>query len=236
MSAEKIIEELKRASNYERAILSQRYFKTGEGEYGEGDLFMGVTVPAQRKIAKLAFKTSLDEVQKLLQDKRHECRLTALIILVEQFKRSRDVNHRKKIVELYLGNTIHINNWDLVDSSAHYILGQYLEDKERTILYQLAESDNLWEQRISIISTFHFIRNDDYNDSLLLAEKLLHHKHDLMHKAVGWMLREVGKRNKSVLVDFLMQYSKQMPRTMLRYAIEKFDEEERQFFMKRETI
>lgn len=233
MKADEVIEKLKAAASVERAFQAQRYFKTGEGEYGEGDLFMGVTVPNQRKIAKEAAKMTISEIEKLLHDKRHECRLTALFILVAQFKKNKDESHREMIVKLYLKNTRYINNWDLVDSSAHFILGEYVLQRDRKILYKLADSSNLWEQRIAIISTFRLIRELDYGDSLILAEKLLNHKHDLMHKAVGWMLREIGNRNKTVLIDFLNEYSTRMPRTMLRYTIEKFTDDERRFYMKR---
>ncbi|MEI7675162.1 MAG: DNA alkylation repair protein [Bacteroidales bacterium] len=233
MTALEIMQKLKSIANPEKALQLQQFFKTGEGEYGEGDLFMGITVPEQRKIATAFLYTSLVELEKLLADKYHECRLTALLILVAKYQKTNDQQLKKEIYELYLRNTKNINNWDLVDSSAHHIVGDYLTDKDRTILYRLAESELLWDQRIAVISTFKFIRNEDFGDTLLLSEKLLTHKHDLMHKAIGWMLREVGNRNKSVLVDFLMEYSTEMPRIMLRYAIEKFEEEERQYFLKR---
>ena len=233
MKASDVKKELQSVANPEKALLLQGFFKTGEGEYGEGDLFLGITVPQQRAIAKNYKELPLSEIEILLHEPYHECRLTALIILVNRFKKMKKEADRKEIVEFYLKNTTYINNWDLVDSSACYILGEYLLDKDRTLIYRLADSDSMWEQRIAVLTTFTFIRNDDFADNLLLAEKLLNHKHDLMHKAIGWMLREVGKRNKSVLVDFLMQYSTQMPRTMLRYAIEKFPEEERQYFLKR---
>lgn len=234
MKATDVKSRLEAIANPERAYLSQRFFKTGEGEYGEGDVFMGITVPTLRLIAKASIKLPLDEVEKLLQEKYHECRVTALLILVERFKKAIE-SDRGAIATLYLRNTHRINNWDLVDLSAHYILGKYLMDKDRSILHQLADSTWLWDQRIAVISTFEFIKNGDYTDNLILAEKLLNHRHDLMHKAIGWMLREIGKRNKSVELDFLMQFSTRMPRTMLRYAIEKFPEDERQFFLKRKS-
>jgi Predicted DNA alkylation repair enzyme len=233
MKASDVKKELQAIANPEKALLLQGFFKTGEGEYGEGDLFLGITVPQQRVIAKTYKELPLAEIERLLYEPYHECRLTALIILVNRFKKTKKEEDRKEIVDMYLRNTAHVNNWDLVDSSACYILGEYLLDKDRTLIYGLAESESMWEQRIAVLTTFTFIRNDDFADNLLLAEKLLYHKHDLMHKAIGWMLREVGKRNKTVLVDFLMQYSTQMPRTMLRYAIEKFPEVERQYFLKR---
>lgn len=233
MTASDVKAKLQAIANPEKALLLQRFFKTGEGQYGEGDLFMGITVPQQRIVAKTHKDIPHHEIENLLHEPYHECRMTALFILVNRFKKSKNDAERKEIVDLYLRNTAYINNWDLVDLSAGYILGEYLLDKERTLIYRLAESQSLWEQRIAVLATSIFIRNDDFADTLLLAEKLLNHKHDLMHKAIGWMLREVGKRNKTILVDFLIQYSTQMPRTMLRYAIEKFPEEERQYFLKR---
>ena len=233
MTAHDIKQKLHAVANPEKALQMQQFFKTGEGEYGEGDLFMGIMVPEQRKIAISSLSASLVEIKSLLAEKYHECRLTALLILVAKYQKSKDQQLKKEIYELYLQNTRFINNWDLVDSSAHQIVGDFLADKERAMLYRLAESKLLWEQRIAIIATFKFIRNEDFSDTLLLSEKLLKHKHDLMHKAVGWMLREVGNRNKSVLVDFLMEYSTEMPRKMLRYAIEKFEQEERHYFLKR---
>lgn len=233
MTAADIKAKLIAIGNREKALESQRFFKTGEGEYAEGDLFLGITVPEQRKIVKMCIDTPLSEIELLLNEKYHECRLTALLILVAIYKKTKSEEQKKEMVDLYLRNTKNINNWDLVDSSAHFILGPYLANRDRSILYKLADSELLWEQRIAIIATFHFIRNEDFADTLLISEKLLRHTHDLMHKAVGWMLREVGNRNKAILVEFLMEYSTQMPRTILRYAIEKFEEEERQYFLKR---
>ena len=233
MRATDIKAKLIAVANREKALELQRFFKTGEGEYAEGDLFLGITVPEQRKIVKTCLDTPLSEIELLLNEKLHECRLTALLILVGIYQKTKSEDQKQQIVELYLRNTQNVNNWDLVDSSAHFILGPHLAKRDRSILYKLADSELLWEQRIAIIATFHFIRNEDFADTLLISEKLLRHKHDLMHKAVGWMLREVGNRNKAILVEFLMEYSTEMPRTMLRYAIEKFEEEERQYFLKR---
>jgi 3-methyladenine DNA glycosylase AlkD len=233
MRATDIKAKLIAVANREKALELQRFFKTGEGEYAEGDLFLGITVPEQRKIVKTCLDTPLSEIELLLNEKLHECRLTALLILVGIYQKTKSEEQKQQIVELYLRNTQNVNNWDLVDSSAHFILGPHLAKRDRSILYKLADSELLWEQRIAIIATFHFIRNEDFADTLLISEKLLRHKHDLMHKAVGWMLREVGNRNKAILVEFLMEYSTEMPRTMLRYAIEKFEEEERQYFLKR---
>ena len=219
--------ELAKHSSKYRAEISRKFFKTGKGEYGEGDVFLGLTVPNIRKIAKKYSFASLKIVQELLNSKIHEERLLALFILVDQFK----MTGNEKIVRFYLKNTKKVNNWDLVDSSADKILGNYLLNKPKNILYKLANSSNLWERRISILSTFEFIRNNKFEDSLEIAEILLNDKQDLIHKAVGWMLREVGKRNQTVLEKFLKKYYKRMPRTMLRYAIEKFDERRRKEYL-----
>lgn len=212
--------DLLKAGNKEKAKFLARYFKTGKGEYAEGDEFIGITVPVSRAIAKKYRDLPLAEIEKLLHSNIHEYRLTALIILTGK-------KLSKEIVDLYLRNTTYINNWDLVDLSSHEILGTFLLDKPRTILYKLAKSKNIWERRIAVISTFAFLRKNDISDSLALAEILLHDTHDLMHKAVGWMLREVGKRDEKALVGFLANHYKTMPRTMLRYAIEKFDKNKR---------
>jgi len=232
MSISKIRRELKGLSNPEKKKVMQRFFKTGKGEYGEGDVFLGLTVPEQRKVAKKYVDISIDDVQKLLNSKIHEHRQVALIILIEKFKKSDD-KERKKIFEFYLKNTDRVNNWDLVDISAPKIVGGYLLNNDRKVLYSLAESEILWERRISIVSTYAFIKNSDFGDTLDIAEILLDDKHDLIHKAVGWMLREVGKKNQSVLESFLKKYHKVMPRTMLRYSIERFDKKKREFYMKK---
>ncbi|MFH1790141.1 MAG: DNA alkylation repair protein [bacterium] len=218
-----------------RAKNCLRFFKTGKGEYGAGDKFIGVSNPDQRKIAKKYKNLRIGDLQKLLSDKIHEHRQVALYILVDQFARSKNNEFaRKKIVKLYLKNTKKINNWDLVDCSAHHVLGSYLLDKkDRKILYKLAKSKNLWERRISIIATFLFIRTNDFKDAIKIAEILLNDSHDLIHKAVGWMLREVGNRDLKVEEDFLKKYYKKMPRVMLRYAIEKFNKKSKQFYMKK---
>lgn len=222
--------DLKKAANPEKAVLLARFFKTGKGEYGESDIFWGITVPAQREIAKKYSDATLDDIRKLLSEPVHECRLTALLILVQQYSKGDD-DVRKNIAGFYLANTEMINNWDLVDLTADKILGHYLMDKDRAILYKLAESTSIWEQRIAVISTHHFIKNMDFNDTLSLCEKLMDHKHDLIHKATGWMLREAGKKDLNVLTGFLDKHSKSMPRTMLRYAIEKLDETQRKKYM-----
>lgn len=207
-----------------------RFFKTGKGEYGEGDEFLGLTVPQQRGIAKKYLHLSLKDLQALLSNKIHEYRLTALIILMHKYKKA-DEKLKKEIFDLYLKNTKNINNWDLIDLSAPSIIGDYLLERNRLILYKLAKSSSLWEKRISILSTFTFIKNKQYEDSLKIAEILLKDSHDLIHKAVGWMLRELGKKDQNLEESFLKKYYQTMPRTMLRYAIEKFDEKKRKFYL-----
>lgn len=237
-----IRQALKAVSSSERAKASQRYFKTGPGEYGEGDVFIGVSVPDQRKIAKKYYSLPLLEVERLLASKIHEERLTAIFIMVEQFKKGDDTV-RKQIYDFYLANTAYINNWDLVDSSAPYIVSVYLWDnfaqkespskETMSVLTKLAKSKSIWERRIAIMSTFYFIKMGDINETFIIAEVLLHDQHDLIQKAVGWMLREVGN---SVGIEieefFLKQHYQTMPRTMLRYAIEKFPETKRQAYLK----
>ena len=230
----KVESALRAVANPAKAPLQERFFKTGKGEYGEGDKFICVTVPAQRKIAKQFRDLPLGEVGKLLDESIHECRLTGLLILVDQFRRA-DETRRSSIVELYFEKMDRVNNWDLVDSSADKILGAHLEDKDRALLDELAATGHLWRQRIAIIATFHFIRQGDFRDTLRIAKKLLNHEHDLIHKAVGWMLREVGNRDQTQLERFLRTRYKKMPRTMLRYAIERFPEELRQAYLRGEV-
>ena len=208
------------------------FFKTGKGQYGEGDRFLGIVVPATRLVAKKYKNAPFEVMAELLQSEWHECRLCALLMMVERFKKSGG-EEREAIYRFYLSQTERINNWDLVDLSAPYIVGEYLKDKSRDDLYRLAESTLLWDQRIAVVSTVTFIRNNDFIDILRLSELLLQHKHDLMRKAIGWMLREMGKRNKTLLLQFLDKYSKVMPRTMLRYSIEKLTDEERKLYMGR---
>lgn len=223
--------ELKQAGNPERAKILQRYFKTGKGEYGERDIFLGITVPEQRKIAKRFYDNlSLSEVQTLLNSRIHEERFTALEILNFKYSSSAE-KEKRKIIGFYLKNTAKINNWDLVDTSAPYLLGDFLNNKDKSILYKFAKSEDLWKKRISIIATYHFIKNNQFHDTLKIAEILLNDKHDLIQKAVGWMLREIGKRNQEVLETFLKNNCKNMPRTMLRYSIEKFPQEKRQAYL-----
>lgn len=225
-----IISDLKKLANKEKAKVMSGFFKTGKGQYGEGDIFLGITVPDQRRIAKRYQEASFADVKKLLADKIHECKLTGLLILVEKFDESEE-SQRKKIIDLYIDNIKHVNNWDLVDLSADKILGVYILDKNRSILKKMATSKNLWERRIAIVSTLAFIKQNKFDDTLKISEILIHDKEDLIHKAVGWMLREVGKRNKKTEIYFLKKHYKNMPRTMLRYSIERFSESEKKFFM-----
>lgn len=207
-------------SDEEKKIVLPRFFKTGKGQYGEGDKFLGVTVPNIRAVAKEFKDVDFDVIKELIRSPWHEMRMCALLILVNNSKK--EVS--KETFEFYLSQTKYINNWDLVDLSAPQIVGQYLLDKERDILYRLAESDLLWDNRIAIVSTLTFIRNSDLDDTYKLSLKMMYHKHDLMHKAIGWMLREAGKRDEERLYKFVKEYKTKMPRTMLRYSIEKFDE------------
>ncbi len=209
-----------------------RFFKCGPGQYGEGDAFLGIMVPALRKLSKEWTSIPVAEAFKLLQCRWHEARLLALMILVRKYERG-DETTRHEIYLLYLANTDRINNWDLIDISAPAIVGAYLLDRDRAPLYVLAKSSPLWERRIAIISTQHFIRCGDFADTLCIAEMLLHDPHDLIHKAAGWMLREVGKRDQPALERFLRKHARRMPRTMLRYAIERFPEEVRAGYMRR---
>ena len=231
MSISLVRKELRDVAIPERAASAQWFFKTGPGEYGEGDKFLGVTVPEQRRIAKQFYKDlALGDALKLLKSSWHEERLTALFVLVLKYKKSDD-SDKAKIVNLYLANTKHVNNWDLVDSSAPYILGDWLLARNRKILYSLAKSDQLWERRISIITTLMFIRDNEFADTLNLAEQLLNDKHDLIHKAVGWCLREVGNKAEDLLLDFLDKHATSMPRTALRYSIEKLPEPKRKYYL-----
>lgn len=209
------------------------FFNAVPGGYGEGDRFLGVTVPNQRKVAKQHYRqASLDELSVLLQDPFHECRLTALFMMVYLYERSKNETMKQAVIDLYLNNLDYVNNWDLVDSSAYKLLGPYLEHRDREVLYELASSNDLWRQRIAIIATLHFIRQHDFDDTLALSEYMLRHPHDLIHKAVGWMLREVGNRNMDRELYFLNKHYREMPRTMLRYAIEKFDPQLREQYLK----
>jgi len=225
----KIKSELEKKRNLERARINSRFFKTSKGEYGEGDIFLGLTVPEIRIIARKYANITFEDIEKLIYSKFHEYRLVALLILVEKFKKTGG----KKVVDFYLSHSKQVNNWDLVDLSAYKILGAYLFDKDKSILYKFARSKNLWQRRIAIISTFYFINNDRFMETLKISEILLSDEHELIHKAVGWMLREIGKKDPKIEEEFLRKHYKNMPRTMLRYAIEKFSEEKRRYYLKK---
>jgi len=231
MNLKQIHEEMKALGDADKAVHAQGFFKTGPGQYGEGDVFLGIRVPETRKMARKYRDLPLDLTTKLLKSVYHEERLLALFILVWQFAHGNDAE-QETIFNLYLDHTDFVNNWDLVDSSAHLIVGPRLQDRPRTMLLKMAHSEVLWERRIAMMATYHFIRQDDFADTLLLAETLLHDEHDLIHKVVGWMLREIGNRDRVVEEEFLLQYYPEMPRTMLRYAIEKFPEHLRQQYLK----
>lgn len=230
-TAAAIKRELIELANPEIAEHSQRFFKTAPGEYGHGDRFRGIRVPVLRRVARKHASSPRRTVLSLLRSAHHEDRLTALLILVHQFQRG-DETTQQRIYADYLANTGHINNWDLVDSSAHQIVGGHLRDRSRAPLYQLARSESLWERRIAVIATLHFIKDDDHADTFALAEMLLTDPEDLIHKAVGWMLREAGNREPAAEEEFLGRYYRQMPRTMLRYAIEKFPETRRLAYLR----
>lgn len=240
MSFEDLIKDLEKLKDPNRQEGESRFFKTGKGEYGEGDIFWGISTPQLRSVVKNYFHLSFEDIGKLLSSKIHPVRSAALMILVNRYQSSfAPLNQRgsgrtrKNIVGFYLKNTKNINNWDLVDISAPKILGDYFFDKDKAILYRLAKSKNLWERRISIMSTFWFIGKNQFEDTLKIAKILLNDEHDLIHKAVGWMLREIGKRDLKAEEKFLDKYYKIIPRTMLRYAIEKFPKEKREFYLKK---
>jgi 3-methyladenine DNA glycosylase AlkD len=231
-----LLNEMNQLKNKDQSIILSRFFKTGKGQYGEGDIFLGIKVPVQRILSKKYQNLNLNDIEKLISSKIHEHRLTALFILIlqyDKYKKEKNKSQNEKIIKFYLKNTKYVNNWDLVDLSAPKLLGPYLLDKNRNILYKLAKSNSLWDKRIAILSTFTFIKNNDFKDCLKLSKLFLKEKHDLMHKSGGWMLREIGKRDINVLYHFLDKYYNTMPRTMLRYAIEKFDENKRKYYMKK---
>lgn len=227
-----IMNELRELGDSDIAAHSQRFFKTGEGEYGYGDRFLGIRVPTIRKCVKEYHSISLDDAVELLKSPFHEARLLALLILVAKYSAADKSSEQNAIYRSYLGHTKFINNWDMVDCSAEHIVGAHLFTKNRKPIYRLVRSKSLWERRIGVMSTFHFIKREDFSDTMVCAELLLNDKEDLIHKAVGWMLREVGKRNRDVEEQFLIEHYKEMPRTMLRYAIEKLPETERQAFLR----
>ena len=221
---------LRAHANPARAVGLQRFFKTGPGEYAEGDRFLGVMVPQTRLVARACRDLSAGSIQSLVRSKFHEERLLGLLILTRQYQRGRTAA-RNSLFRLYLRNRKWINNWDLVDSSAPYIVGPHLEQSDRKLLAQLAASNRLWDRRIAVLATFHFIRNGDFSDALRLCQRLLDDREDLMHKACGWMLREIGNRDRQALERFLARHASTMPRTMLRYAVEKLPGPSRRRFM-----
>lgn len=223
---------LLKSANPKKAKTYQRFFKTGKGEYGEGDVFLGLTVPETRKIVNRFKDLPFSEISKSLKSKYHEERLIGLLLLVLRYQNGSEADKRT-VYEMYINNTSHINNWDLVDVTAEKVVGPYIEGKDKSLLYKFAKSKNLWERRIAIMSTFHYIKNGKSSETLKIAEILLYDKEDLIHKAVGWMLREVGKRcGEEVEEKFLKRYYQTMPRTMLRYATERFPEKKRKEYLK----
>ena len=233
-----VLKEIKQAlsdlSIPENVEILQKFFKTGKGEYAEGDLFIGVRVPDQRKVAKEFYnKISLEELSELLSSKYHEHRLTALLMLILKFEKSKEKSQQKEIIDFYLNHLDFINNWDLVDTSCYKILGRYcIENQQEKLLIDLSNSDKMWKKRIAIVGTMHYIKKGSFELTKEFAERNLHHPHDLMHKANGWLLREMGNKNEQELLDFLNLHYKEMPRTCLRYAIEKLDEGLRQDYLK----
>ncbi|MFN5422739.1 MAG: DNA alkylation repair protein [bacterium] len=227
-----ITKDLKTKATKEKAAILSRFFKTGKGEYGEGDKFYGIIVPEQRKIAKAHCSTTTKEtIIALLDSAYHEERLTGLYILNQKFTEALKQDEAKQWVDLYLKKADRVNNWDLVDSTAHIILGQWLDDKDRSILYILAKDRLLWKNRIAVVATLHFIRKNDLKDILKISEIMIDHKHDLIHKATGWMLREAWKKDANIVEEFLNKHAHNMPRTMLRYAIEKIPEIKRKAYL-----
>lgn len=227
---ERILQKIDETGDEQLAIFLQRFFKTGKGQYAEGDIFKGIKIPVLRKLIVEFRETELDVVAHLLQHPWHDARLAALFIMIHQFKKGNS-SQSEEIYEMYMRHKAHVNNWDLVDLSAPNIVGTWLLDRDRSVLYDLVRSDELWDRRIAIVSTLTFIRNNDFGDTLKLSELLLGDKEDLMHKASGWMLREMGKKDVDQLRGFLVAFADQMPRTMLRYSIEKFPEDERKSWL-----
>jgi len=227
-----ILNKLRELGDSDIASHSQRFFKTGPGQYGEGDKFLGIRVPVIRKCVREYRAISLEDTVELLKSPFHEARLLALLILVAKYSAANKNAEQEAIYRSYLKHTHFINNWDLVDSSAEHIVGAHLFDKDRKLIYRLVRSKDLWERRIGVMATFHFVKKEDFADTLAIAESLLGDREDLIHKAVGWMLREVGNRNRKVEEKFLRSHYKQMPRTMLRYAIEKLPEPDRQAYLR----
>lgn len=230
--AHEISTSLEALKDAEKAEAATRFFKTGEGEYSEQDLFLGIRVPTLRQTAKQYKHATLKDIEVLLRNQYHEIRLLAVFMMVALFERSKKKpDIQQSIVESYLSHTSFVNNWDLVDSSAYKILGPFLMERDKTVVYQLAGSNDLWERRIAMITCYYFIKHRHFDDALAIAEKLINDREDLIHKAVGWMIREIANRDKLVAVNFLAQHYQNMPRVMLRYAIEKFGKEERKAYL-----
>lgn len=236
MSLSTLQKELRAVANKERAAVSQRFFKTGKGEYGEGDVFLGITVPNTRAIVLRNLDLNFKEIETLLLSKIHEERLAAVLILVEQYNKTPKI--RADIFEFYLDHAKYVNNWDLVDSSADKIVGSFLFEhpKESTLLPKLAQSSNIWERRISIVATYYFIKQKQFDHTIRISKLLMKDSHDLLQKAVGWMLREMGKRDVQALRTFLDTHAHEMPRTMLRYSLEKFDAPERKKYLEKRNV
>ena len=226
--------DLRALENPADAAFLQRFFKTGPGEYGEGDRFAGIRVPQLRALAKKHAELSLADTAELLRSPVHEHRLLALLLMVHRYRRG-TATEREAVYRAYLASTAYVNNWDLVDASAEHIVGAELVDRERAPLFTLAKSDSVWERRIAIMATFHLIKRGEFGPTLRVAEILLHDRHDLIQKAVGWMLREIGKRDRATEEEFLRRHCREMPRTMLRYAIERFPNELRRRYMRGEV-
>ncbi|MDR1561788.1 MAG: DNA alkylation repair protein [Dysgonamonadaceae bacterium] len=233
MNATLILNELIAIADPQKAAFLQRFFKTGKGQYAEGDVMLGITVPQIRNVVRLIPELPFAEIQILIDSEYHEARMTGLLTLVKQFKAAKTDAARKAIFDFYILNAHRANNWDLVDVSCRDIVGQYLLNNDRSILYTLAADNNIWKQRIAIVSTWTFIKHRQFDDTLAISEQLLTHRHDLIHKATGWMLREIGKKDRATLVKFLDLHHQNMPRTALRYAIEHFLPNERECYMKK---
>ncbi len=231
MTTNKIIKTLESMANPEYAAHAQHFFKTGKGEYGEGDKFLGIRVPELRKMVRRYKGLQLENIEKFLSSEYHEIRLFGFLFLAVKFKTAGEAD-QEKIYTIYMSHKQWVNNWDIVDTTAPNVIGRYLLNRDRKVLRDMAESENLWDRRIAILSTFTFIKNMQFEDCIRISEILLYDKEDLIHKAVGWMLREIGKRDMRTEETFLKLHYKKMPRTMLRYAIEKFDEEKRKAYLK----